>query len=585
MTHYKIDERDLDFNLFEYQKLGDLVQYDRYKDFNEDLFKMVVSEATKFAKKELSPLNASGDREGCKIENGKVTTPKGFKEAFRALADNGFIAVDTATTYGGQGLPVMINSALYELFTGANTSMTLYVGLTRGSSHLIEAFGEKKLADIFCAKMYSGQWAGTMCLTEPQAGTAVGDLKTTASPNSDGTYNIKGNKMFITSGDHDMTDNIVHLVLARIDGDPQGTKGISLFVVPKYWVNDDGSMGAHNDVNCVNIEHKMGINASATCSLNFGEAGKCRGYLIGERCKGMKYMFQMMNEARLLCGVQGQALAATAYENAVSYAKERVQGNNTTIINYPDIKRTLATCRAFSEGMRALLIKTARHIDLALVQTDPAQKEYNQNRADLLTPICKSYCSDMGFVVTEKALQVLGGYGYTTEYPMEQYVRDVKIASIYEGANGIQALDLMGRKLSMNGGQLFRELYEDLTTFTNQNEGHEVLKDQIEALKKSSDSVAQIAMKLAEWGMGGAQDKAMLAATYFLEMVGHTVIANILLEQAVIAHKNIKAGSTDKFYVNKIRTAKFFVAHILPGVQMRAKTILSEDTSALEMEF
>jgi Acetyl-CoA dehydrogenase C-terminal like/Acyl-CoA dehydrogenase, C-terminal domain len=329
----------------------------------------------------------------------------------------------------------------------------------------------------------------------------------------------------------------------------------------------------------------MGINASATCSLNFGEAGKCRGYLVGERCKGMKYMFQMMNEARLLCGVQGQALAAAAYENAVVYAKERVQGNNTSIINYPDIKRTLTMSRALSEGMRALLIKTAYHIDLSIVHPDDSVRKFNQNRADLLTPVCKAYCSDWGFRVTEMALQVLGGYGYTQEYPMEQYLRDVKIASIYEGANGIQALDLMGRKLSQNGGELFRELYEDISAFIDKESENAEFKSHIESLKKALDTVAQVAMKFAEWGMSGAQDKAMLGATWFLEMVGHVVIGRILLHQATIAQERLKEGSTDKFYRNKIRTAKFFASNFFPRVYMHAKTILGEDTSALEMEF
>lgn len=585
MGHYHVDERDLEFNLFEQHKITDLLGFERYKDFNEDLFKMVVTEGVKFAKNELDPIWASGDREGCQFNNGEVKAPKGYKECFKKIAENGFLAVDIPTTYGGQGLPIMLNSAIYEVFTGSNTSMTLYFGLTRGSSFLIESFGTKELAEKFCAKMYAGEWGGTMCLTEPQAGTAVGDLKTTAKENGDGTYSIVGNKIFITSGEHDLTDNIIHLVLARVEGDAPGTKGISLFVVPKLWVNDDGSLGDKNDVSCVNIEHKMGIHASPTCSLNFGENGKCRGYLVGEQGKGMKYMFQMMNEARLLCGVQGQATAATAYENAVRYSKERIQGNNTHIIDYPDVRRGLGLCRSWVEGMRSLLIYTGRQLDIAEYHADEDARKHAQNRSDLLTPICKAYCSDFGFKVTEIALQLYGGYGYVSEYPMEQYMRDVKIASIYEGANGIQALDLMGRKLALNNGELFREFYEDLSAFAGNHEAHEVLAEQVGAFKKAVDTVGQVAMKFAEWGMGGDRQRPMMGATPFLEMVGHATLGYLLIEQAVIAHDKIKNGQDDAFLRDKIRTAKFFVAHTLPLVQMRAKEILSGDLSAMEMEF
>ncbi len=585
MGNYKVDERDVHFNLFEYLKAQDLNAFEKYKDHNEELYKMVIGEALKFAKNELDPINAPGDKESVHMKDGKVITPKGYKEAFRKAAENGFMAIDTSTTYGGQGLPALVMSAMTEYFCGANVAMEIYLGLTRGGSQLIEEFAKPELGKLFCEKMNTGVWAGTMCLTEPQAGTAVGDLATTATPNSDGTFNIKGNKIFISGGDQDLTENIVHLVLARVVGDAPGTKGISLFIVPKFWVNADGSQGAHNDVNCVNVEHKMGIRASATCSLNFGENGKCRGFLLGEKSQGMKYMFKLMNEARLLCGMQGLALGGAAYENALVYAKDRVQGGKTVIINYPDVRRNLMLCKSWVEGMRALLYYTAKQIDYSHNHSDPAVKERSQNRADLLTPVCKAYCSDMGFRVTEIAIQVYGGAGFISEYPAEQYMRDTKIASIYEGANGIQALDLMGRKLSLKGGQLFKEYYEDIAAFCSAGESNAELKPHTDALKKSLDSVAQTAMKIAEWGLGGDQNKAMLAATPFLEMVGHVSIAYFLLEQATIAAAKIKAGSNEVFYRNKIRTARFFVQNQLPHVQMRAKAILSEDQSALEMEF
>ncbi|MBF0105995.1 MAG: acyl-CoA dehydrogenase [Deltaproteobacteria bacterium] len=585
MATYKVDERDVHFNIFEYLNIKELTAYDKYKDQNEELYKMILNEGLKFALSEFDPLYVAGDREECHMKDGVVIVPKGYKEAYAKFAENGFVGIDTPPTYGGQGLPCMINTATMEFFTGSNVPLLLYAGLSRGVANILEAFGSPELCQAFCANLYNGKWSGTMCLTEPQAGSAVGDIRTSAKKNADGTYTITGNKLFITGGDQNLTENIIHTVLARVEGDAPGTKGISLFLVPKIWVKPDGTLGERNDVNCVNVEHKMGIKASATCTLNFGEEGKCRGFLIGEQSRGMKMMFQMMNEARLMCGVQGEALAATAYENALAYAKERIQGANTAIINYPNVRRELALCKAWVEGMRGLLYLTGKSIDLAHGHPDDTIKEKAKNRVELLTPICKAYCSDVGFKITEMALQIYGGYGYVSEYPIEQYMRDVKIASIYEGANGIQALDLMGRKLASKAGQLFREFYEDLTQFVASQEGNTELKNEISALKKAIDTVAQVAMKIAEWGMSGEKTKPMLSANYFLELTGHTTLAYILLDQARVAQAAISNGSKDSFYRNKIRTARFFVAHVLPMVQMRAKNILSEDLSSIEMEF
>lgn len=583
---YKLDERDVNFTIFEWLDMKKLLNLEAFKEQNEELYQMIVKEGIKFATNELDPINASGDREECTIKDGQVYTPKGFKEAFQAFAQNGFMGIDTPTTYGGQGLPQLFGSVLYEFFTGANVPFSMYTGLTRGGAHLIETFASSELAERFCPPMYEGRWGGTMCLTEPQAGSAVGDLKTTATPNDDGTYNIVGNKIFISGGDHDLTENIIHLVLARVDGDPVGTtKGISLFVVPKIWVNEDGSLGESNDVSCVNIEHKMGIKASSTCSLNFGENGKCRGYLVGDRAAGMKYMFQLMNEARLLCGLQGEAVAGTSYLHAVDYAKERIQGGGHAIIEYPDIRRNLAICRSLAEGMRALIYYTAYMSDIAHHSTDEAEKEKAQNRIDLLTPICKGYCTDMGFRVTEIAMQIYGGYGYISEYPIEQYMRDVKIASIYEGTNGIQALDLLGRKLAAKNGQLFRELYEDMSSFAEKHSSHDVLKDDIAAFKSAADTVGQVAMSFAQWGMEGDRVSPMFSATPFLEMCGHTVLAYLLLDQATLAHEKIKNDQNETYYQNKIRTAKFFVKHLLPRVRMHAKAILERDKTAMEIEY
>lgn len=580
-----IDERDFHFTLFEYLNFGQLTGFDPYREQTEDLYKMVLGEVHKFVAAEVDPIHAKGDRQGCVLKDGQVHVPDGYKEAYQKLAANGILGMDVSASLGGQGLPHSLLMAAFELITGADVSFAMYVGLTRGAAHVIETFGTEKLKQQFCVPMYAGQWAGTMCLTEPGAGSAVGDLKTKATPQGDGTFLITGNKIFISSGDHQLTENIIHLVLARVEGDPAGTKGISLFAVPKIWVNDAGGLGVPNDVQCVNVEHKMGIKAQSTCSLNFGEKGQCRGYLIGSQSQGMKYMFKLMNEARLLTGMQGMALAGCAYENARRYALERIQGGGQKIIEYPDVRRNLALCKAWVEGMRGLLYKTALCIDLSEIVGDALQAKKLRNYVELTVPVCKAYCSDFGFKVTELAMQVYGGYGYIAEYPMEQYMRDAKIASIYEGTNGIQALDLMGRKLPKEGGKLFREFYEDTVQLISRLQNLASLKEAAQNLQQALDTVAQVAMKMAEHGMGGKTEMPMLSATPFLEMCGHVMVARVLLEQAEIADGKTKEGNSDRFYANKIKTACFFASQILPLTEARSKGILSGDRSALDIDF
>lgn len=582
---YLVDDKDIHFNLFDWLKIDERLNFAAFQSFSKDVREMILSEALKFAQNELAPLNKSADQEGCRIEKGQVFTPRGFKEAYQKFAQNGFIAPDINPQFGGQGLSYTLSAVLSEYFCGANVPFAMYAGLTRGAANLIETFASDKLKNIFCEKMYTGVWGGTMCLTEPQAGSAVGDLTTSAKKYTDDTYQIKGNKIFISCGDHDLTENIIHLVLARVEGDPKGTKGLSLFIVPKIWVHEDGKFGDKNDVSCINIEEKMGIHASSTCSLNFGENGKCLGYLVGKQSEGIKYMFQMMNEARLLCGLQGVSVAGTAFENALAYAKERVQGQGKKIIEYPDVRRNLSLCKALVEGSRVLIHYTAMQIDMAKHLTDNKIKQRTQNRADLLTPICKAYCSDWAFRVTEIAMQVLGGYGYIAEYPIEQYMRDVKISSLYEGTNGIQALDLLGRKLPFNNGQLFQEFYEDLSEFIDQNHQNPELKTDISEFKKALDTVGQVAMQLAQWGLSGDKIKPQLGATPFLEICGHVVIAYLLLDRALVAQKKLKTGINDSFYRDKIRVAQFFVRHLLPRTRMHAKSILTGDQTAMEFEF
>jgi alkylation response protein AidB-like acyl-CoA dehydrogenase len=598
---YKVNYRDIEFNLFDYLKVEELGQTERFQGYGKEDFKAILAEALKFAQKEIAPLNKKGDDIGCRMEGDSVLTPPGYKEAYQAFAANGFLAMDVPTTYGGSNLPMVITNACGEFTVGACISFSMYPGLSRGSGHLIEVFAEKELADLFVPNMYSGKWAGTMCLTEPQAGSAVGDITTTAVKTEEG-YKIKGQKIFISSGDHDITENIIHMVLARVEGDPPGTKGISLFIVPKFRVHPDGSLGKSNDVKTINIEHKMGIKGSSTCTLTFGDNDQCIGYLCGTQSKGMSMMFQMMNEARLAVGIQGQATAAAAYEAALDYAKERTQGGSKLIIEYPDVRRMLITCKAYAEGLRALLFHSCYNYDRVNTIQDETKRSRYRNRLDFLVPVCKAYCSDMGFKVTELALQVFGGYGYITEYPVEQYLRDTKIASIYEGTNGIQALDLIGRKLAINQGQLFREFYEDLTTFCGQHADHPAFKEEVASLKKATDDLGQVTMKFGEWAMGKNFDMPQLHAVSYLYNVGDVVVSWLLLDQAALALKMLeeiwtKLGATDeatksriceeddeaRFLEGKVKTARFFIHNILPGAKARTKTILTGDESALKI--
>lgn len=578
---YLVDIKDVFFNLDEYLNIENLTRYSSFSSHTQELYHMIVNEALKFAQKTLAPLNTIGDREECRLEQGMVTIPHGFKQAYIDFAKNGFIGMDVPQTYGGQGLPVTITLASNEFIMGANYAFEMYPGLTRGAAHVIETFGPENLAKLFCEKMYSGQWTGTMCLTEPDTGSDVGNLRTTAKLLPDGTYSISGNKIFISAGDHDITENIIHLVLARVEGDQKGTKGISLFAVPKIWVNADGSLGANNDVMCAGIEHKLGIKGSATCSLNFGEKGTCRGFLVGERSSGMKHMFQMMNEARLFVGLQGLAISAAAYQQALKYAGERSQFGKT-LLQFPDVRRNLMICKSLTEGMRGLIYKVALIADVAKNETDPIKKARAKNRVDLLTPICKAYCSDFGFRVTEIVLQIFGGYGYTSDYPAEQYLRDVKISSIYEGANGIQALDLVGRKLTKNGGQLFREFYEDVETSLQEIEKETPLLVAAQKLREAMNTLGQVAMKCGEWAMNGNWDNPQLAATPFLEICGHAALTYVLLEQAKISSQKLNQGKNKVFYEKKIKTALFFANEFLPLVSARAMSIIQTNPKNLE---
>jgi alkylation response protein AidB-like acyl-CoA dehydrogenase len=568
--NYLIDRRDVDFILKEQIRYERLLELPPFKDLSPEIFDMILDQSLKFAQQEIAPLNAAGDREGCRFDGKGVTTPKGFKELYKKFADSGFIGLDVSPAYGGQGLPMTLVMPVYEFFNGASVSFTMYPELTRGAAHLIETFGSPELKRTYVENMYRGRWAGTMCLTESQAGSAVGDLETTAIPQPDGSYKIKGTKMFISSGDHDLTENIVHLVLARIQGEPEHTiMTLSLFAVPKFRVNPNGSLGRPNGVKTVNLEKKMGIKAQATCLLTFGDSDDCIGYLVGEPSAGMRQMVPLMAEARLLCGMQGLAIAGTAYEHALRYARERVQGQGKTIIHYPDVRRMLMIQKSFVEGLRAMFYHAGFYIDLARYHPDRETRNAYQGLCDLLIPMCKAYGSDIGFRMTELAMQTYGGYGYLSDYPIEQYMRDIKISSIFEGTNGIQALDFLGR-IPMRGGQPVRQFYAMIDKFVAKNKDHPNLKEELALLKGALEDALQTALIFMEMKGKGDLNYPLLHAAPFLHMFSTVVVGYYLLEQAVIAD-------------GKAATARFYAHQILPTARAAAESIRSGDRSAIEI--
>jgi alkylation response protein AidB-like acyl-CoA dehydrogenase len=604
INRYKADLREFMFLLFEQFHLGEILGKGPFEAWGEDEVRSSLAECYRWVREVTGPLNAIGDAHGCKLEGGKVFTPPGFKEAYKKLYEAGWKSIAVDPEYGGAGSPHTLQILVEEFLSGSNTAFAMYGGLAFGASEVIENFGTDEQKHFYCTRMYGGTWAGTMCLTEPHAGSDVGAARTTAKKNPDGSYSITGTKIFISGGEQDLTDNIIHLVLARVDGAPAGTKGLTLFIVPKVRSDADGKLGESNDVACGNIEHKMGINGSSTCVLNFGENGKCIGWPVGGDAKlnqGMSQMFKMMNGARIAVGMQGISVASSAFLNALDYAKDRKQGASiehwkdataprARIIEHADVRRMLLDMKARVEGTRALAIKLTRHQDAVRVFTgkDEAQAAYHQGQVDLLVPLVKAYGSDQGFRVCETAIQTYGGAGYTRDYPVEQYCRDAKIFSIYEGTNHIQSMDLVGRKLGQNGGANTQAFLGDIQKFVAENAGHEKLGPSIKKLGQAAEIVGQTVMRLLMWFQGGNIPVVPLYATRFLEMMSETAVAWMLLEGAVIADKKLAAGIDAKepdnaFYAGKIAAALYYARNVLPGVEDKAKLLAEEDKSALDI--
>ncbi len=588
MPIYNAPVKDLQFVLHDLLKVSEQ-DIPGFEDLDRDFTGAVIEEAGKVATNVLAPLNQVGDVEGCVLENGVVRTPKGFKEAFEVMKEGGWTAMDCDPEYGGQGLPYVMHTAAQETLVSANMAFQMYQGLTHGAYSAIHVHGSEEQKQKFLPKMVTCEWTGTMNLTEPHCGTDLGLMRTKAEPQDDGTYKITGQKIFISAGDHDMADNIIHLVLAKIPGGPDGIKGVSLFIVPKFIVKDDGSLGDRNPVAAGKIEEKMGIHGNSTCVMNYDGA---EGYLIGEMHKGMRAMFVMMNEARLGVGLQGYAQAEAAYQNAVAYANDRLQGRAVTgaenpdgpadpLIVHPDIRRNLMDQKSFVEGARALTLWGTYLIDRAH-KNDDADAD---GLISLLTPVMKGFLTDKGFEYATAAQQVYGGHGYIEEWGMSQFARDARIAMIYEGANGVQALDLVGRKLAQDGGKHVMAFFEMVKTFIKENGGNEALKaDFLDPLKAASKDLQAAGMYFMQNGMKNPNHA--LAGSYdFMHMMGHVCLGLMWARMGKAAMDALEAGASDTaFYETKIATGQYYMARQLPATALHLARINTGADTVMALE-
>jgi 3-(methylsulfanyl)propanoyl-CoA dehydrogenase len=589
MPSYTPPTKDAQFILHDVLKITDL-EIPGYSDLDPEFTSAILDEAGKISAEVLHPLNVVGDTMGCTLENGVVRTPTGFKAAFDQVRMGGWPGLDLPEQYGGQYMPYVIGTAVGEMFSGSNMAFTMYHGLTHGAASAILAHGTDAQKDKYLPRMITCDWTGTMNLTEPHCGTDLGLMRTKAEPQGDGSYKISGQKIFISSGEHDMSDNIIHLVLARIPGGPEGIKGVSLFIVPKFLINEDGSLGARNGVSCGMIEEKMGIHGNSTCVMDYDAA---EGYLLGDENKGMRAMFTMMNEARIGVGMQGLGQADAAYQNAVEYARERLQGRAVTgvenpdgpadpLIVHPDIRRALMDQKSFAEGARAFILWGSSLIDAS----HRADDDDAEGLVSLLTPVIKGFLSDQGYDMTVQAQQVFGGAGYIEESGMSQYSRDARIAMIYEGANGVQALDLVGRKLGQDGGKHVMAFFKMVVDFGKDNKGSNEAfdRDFLEPLKSASKDLQAAGMYFMQNGMKNP-NHALAGSTDFLHLFGHVCLALMWARMARAAQDALDGGASDvAFYETKIATGRYYMARRLPATSMHLARIQSGADTVMALD-
>ena len=587
MPNYKAPVKDIRFILHQMLEV-EKSDIPGYEELSEDFTHAVLEEAGKLSSEVLAPLNSSGDQQGCKMNEGKVETPDGFKAAFDKLREGGWTGLDFDEQYGGQNMPAVIGMPVIEMFGAANQALTMYSGLTHGAASAIATHASEALKQKYLPNMVSCQWTGTMNLTESHCGTDLGLMRTKAAPQSDGSYHITGQKIFISSGDHDLAENIIHLVLAKINGGPEGIKGVSLFLVPKVLVNDDGSLGQRNAVSVGKIEEKMGIHGNSTCVMDYDGA---TGWLVGEEHKGMRAMFTMMNEARLGVGLQGLAQAEAAYQNAVFYAKDRLQGRDVTgiknpdgpadpLIVHPDIRRMLMDQKSFVEGARALSYWCSNLIDRAH-RTDDADA---LGLVSLLTPVIKGFLTDKGFDMCVQAQQIYGGHGYIEEWGMSQFVRDARITQIYEGANGVQALDLVGRKLAQDGGKHLMGFMQMIKAFCQEHAENDVLKtDFIEPLRSASKCLEDASMYLMENGMANPNN-ALSGASDYLHLFGHLCLGFMWSRLALTATTELAKNNSDSEFLNsKVTTGRYYMQRQLPAVRMHLERLMSGADTVMDL--
>ena len=591
MPQYKAPLRDQKFVLNDLLNVQQYSDLEGFSDASADIVDAILEEGAKLCENVLAPLNKIGDVQGCTLKDGVVTTPDGFKDAYAQMTEGGWTALAGDPQYGGQGLPHYLNLAFNEMVTSANMAFGMYPGLTGGAVHALVVGGSDEQKALYLPKMISGEWSGTMNLTEPHCGTDLGMLRTKAVPNGDGSYKISGQKIWISAGEHGLSQNIVHLVLARIEGAPAGVKGISLFVVPKFIPDENGAPGQRNTLKCGGLEHKMGIHGNATCVMDYDEA---TGWLVGEENKGLRIMFVMMNEARLGVGLQGLGLAETAYQFSLSFAKDRLQGRSLTgpknpdgpadpIIVHPDVRRMLMDQKVFVEGARALAYWTALQGDLEHKGADDKARETAGDYMALLTPVIKAYLTDKGYDSVSKGLQIHGGSGFTEEWGMSQLLRDARITLIYEGTNGVQALDLVGRKLAMNGMRPINNFFAALDAFVAENKGDTAIASSVEGLEAVTAKLKRATNWLVEKGLENF-DNAGAASTDYLHLFGLTCFAWKWAKMAKVAEARVAQGDADPIYKSKLVTAQYFVERWLPDADAHLARIESGASSMMALD-